>query len=289
MKVLTWSESLTAVSQRTETSWGKPNYMQTQPGVKEKTATHLTQDSENEKYSWVEGMESTAERRELEDTMMIAVNTIYRTSRDTTKTAEPPPTLCTASSKQSPHGYVLAQSHQSPTTVRKEAATGTNDSERELCSYMDRTTPYRGVKDTILEHNIYVNNDEPDLPIPPCIRTYNTRTLPCGAIWDNEHDNKKQKKDLMSRQSDPKLTEITATRASNEEDGELGLSPLINENQEKIHYIVLRSMIKSPGPFETSMKLKHYLTPQPHGRIEKNCEILEQELQQTKARHPRMT
>ena len=135
MKVLTWSESLTAVSQRTETSWGKPNYMQTQPGVKEKTATHLTQDSENEKYSWVEGMESTAERRELEDTMMIAVNTIYRTTRDTTKTAEPPPTLYTASSKQSPHGYVLAQSHQSPTMVCKETPTGTNDLKGEFYSY----------------------------------------------------------------------------------------------------------------------------------------------------------
>ena len=112
--------------------------------------------------------------------------------------------------------------------------------------------------------------------------------MPCAAIRDNEHDNTGRTEDLISRQNDPKLTEITATRASREEDGELGLSPLINETQEKIHYIVLRGTVESPGPIETDTKSIHYLEQQPHGRIGKDYEILGQRLQRSKARHPRM-
>ena len=80
----------------------------------------MTTDPEAVTDSGSKSMESKAERRNLEEKMMIDVTTNDNTIRDASKTAEPPPAVFKNSNKQTQHGYVLAQSDQSPTRVNNK-------------------------------------------------------------------------------------------------------------------------------------------------------------------------
>ena len=135
---------------------------------------------------------------------MIKITTIESTTRDASKIAEPPPTTSNNSSKQTQHGYVLAQSNQSPTTVNNETMNGTDNSERELFSHMGQITPHREAKDTIVTPTIYVNIDKPDQAITPRIRINNVVKWTFASICDNINNVKIQTSDLISRESDPR-------------------------------------------------------------------------------------
>ena len=52
---------------------------------------------------------TTAKPKILEESMMIATTSVDGTTRDTTKTAEPPPSINTTSLKQPHSGYVVAE------------------------------------------------------------------------------------------------------------------------------------------------------------------------------------
>ena len=156
---------------------------------------------------------------------------LNRNYRDTTKTAEPPPSVYTDSLKQSQHGYVLAQSYQSPTTDNNEVTVGTEDSERELYSCMVQATPYRGVKGIISKPTIYVNADEPDLANTTHRRAHKKGILTIAAIIVDKPNETGQIMELIGKQDNVKLTKNKATSSHTEEHGEARLRLRINKSQ----------------------------------------------------------
>ena len=197
--------------------------------TEEKQATREMQALENQEYSWIEGLRATAEIRDMKDPMIIADTTIYKNSRDTTKSAEPPPTSSTVSSKKYRHGYPLARSQQSPSTVYEENPMGTNDLERELCSYMNQTMPRKEVKDKLVKSITYVDEGETTSPVLQSTRVHITGTLSHDIILGNDYDIDEPVRQRSTMKAETKLTGIMTARATKKKDRNLEHSPLRDE------------------------------------------------------------
>jgi hypothetical protein len=178
----------------------------------------------------------------LEESMMIATTSVDGTTRDTTKTAEPPPSISTTSLKQPQPGYVLAQSYRPLCTDKNYVTVGPQCSERELYSTMvqaavDLNKAYRGVKGMISKVKIYVNKDGQELADASYEMHKGRRVLTLNALFDGGADGGGFDEtiiDLVDSLESKRLTVGTAIGANTKEYSRAKLKLIGNRFQEEI-------------------------------------------------------